>query len=144
MVYANNKKSRFNYEILKKYEAGIELKGTEVKSIKMSNVSIKEAFIRIIKNEVFVFQMTVNNYDKGNINNVETDRPRKLLLNKKEIMYLLKEVRENRYAVVPISVYSKNRLIKLEIGLARGKKLYDKRETLKKRDIERSISKKYK
>lgn len=144
MVYANNKKSRFNYEILKKYEAGIELKGTEVKSIKMSNVSIKEAFIRIIKNEVFVFQMTVNNYDKGNINNVETDRPRKLLLNKKEIMYLLKEVRENRYAVVPISVYSKNRLIKLEIGLARGKKLYDKRETIKKRDIERSISKKYK
>lgn len=144
MVYANNKKSRFNYEILKKYEAGIELKGTEVKSIKMSNVSIKEAFIRIIKNEVFIFQMTVNNYDKGNINNVETDRARKLLMNKKEIMYLLKEVRENRYAIVPISVYSKNRLIKLEIGLAKGKKLYDKRETIKKRDIERSINKKYK
>lgn len=141
MIYASNKKAHFNYEILSKYEAGIELKGTEVKSIKAQNVSIKESYIRIIKDEVYIVQMNISPYDKGNINNVDSQRLRKLLLHRKEIKLLSKEVKENKLALVALSVYSKNNKIKLEIALARGKKLYDKRQTIKDRDTKRQIEK---
>lgn len=144
MVLARNKKALHDYFIEDKYIAGIELKGTEVKSIKAGKVSIKESYIRIIRNEVFIMGMNVTPYEQGNINNVSEIRVRKLLLNRKEINKLSEKIAREGYTIVPLVVYNQNRLIKIEIALAKGKKQYDKRETLKKKDIEREIQKKYK
>lgn len=141
MVLARNKKAFHDYFIEEKYESGIELIGTEVKSIKAGKVSIKESFVRIIKNEIFVMNMNVTPYEFGNINNKSETRVRKLLLNKKEIEKLQSKIKEQGYTIVPISIYTKNRLVKVEIALAKGKKNYDKRETLKKKDQEREIQK---
>ncbi|WP_068267557.1 SsrA-binding protein SmpB [Caviibacter abscessus] len=144
MVYARNKKANFDYFLETKYEAGIELVGTEVKSIKLGKVSIKESFVRIIKNEVFIMNMNISPYEFGNINNINETRVRKLLLNRKEIKKLNEKIKEKGYTIVPVSIYSKNRLIKIEIALAKGKKNYDKRETLKQKTIQREIDKIYK
>lgn len=144
MVYAKNKKAGFDYFLETKYEAGIELVGTEVKSIKLGKVSIKESFVRIIKGEVYIMNMHISSYKFGNINNTNETRVRKLLLNKKEITKLNEKIKEKGYTIVPVSIYSKNRLIKLEIALAKGKKNYDKREVLKKKTIQREIDKSYK
>ncbi len=141
MVLARNKKAFHDYFIEEKYESGIELIGTEVKSIKAGKVSIKESFVRIIKNEIFIMNMNVTPYEFGNINNKSETRVRKLLLNKKEIEKLQSKIKEQGYTIVPISIYTKNRLVKVEIALAKGKKNYDKRETLKKKDQEREIQK---
>lgn len=138
-MLANNKKAYFDYFIEDELEAGIELKGSEVKSIKLGKVSIKESFIRIIKNEAFIMGMFVSNYSFANIYNVEETRVRKLLLNRKEIKKLLEKTKLLGYTIVPLTVYNKNGLIKVKIALARGKKIYDKRETIKKRDISREI-----
>ncbi len=142
-ILANNKKAYFDYFIEEEYEAGLELKGTEVKSIKMTKVSIKESFIRIIKNEPFIMGMFVTNYSFGNINNVNETRVRKLLLHKKEIKKLEEKSKLLGYTIVPLSVYNKNGMIKVKIALARGKKNYDKRESIKKRDLSREIKNNY-
>lgn len=142
-ILANNKKAYFDYFIEEEYEAGLELKGTEVKSIKMTKVSIKESFIRIIKNEPFIMGMFVTNYSFGNINNVNETRVRKLLLHKKEIKKLEEKSKLLGYTIVPLSVYNKNGIIKVKIALARGKKNYDKRESIKKRDLSKEIKNNY-
>ncbi len=141
VVLARNKKAFHDYFIEEKYEVGIELIGTEVKSIKAGKVSIKESFVRIIKNEVFVMNMHVTPYEFGNINNESETRVRKLLLKRKEIEKIAQKIKEQGYTIMPLSIYTKQRLVKMEIGLAKGKKLYDKREDLKRRDQDREIRK---
>ena len=143
-LIANNKKSYHDYFIEDKYEAGIELFGTEVKSIRMGKCSIKEAFIRIEKGEVFVYSMHINPYEKGNIFNKDPLRVRKLLLHKSEITRLLSKATEKGYTLVPLQVYFKGSLVKVEIGLARGKKLYDKRDDISKKDQKREIEREFK
>lgn len=141
MVLARNKKAFHDYFIEDKYEAGIELVGTEVKSIKAGKVSIKESFVRIIKDEVFIMNMHVTPYEFGNIHNLPETRVRKLLLNKREIVKIASKIKEQGYTIMPLSIYTKQRLVKIEIGLAKGKKLYDKRESLKRKDQERDMKK---
>ena len=137
----SNPNARRNYEILETYEAGIELVGTEVKSVKAGKISIKESFVRIIRNEVFIMNMHITPYEFGNINNVPESRVRKLLLSRREINKWEAKIKEQGYTIVPLSVYTKQRLVKVEIALAKGKKLHDKRETLKRKDIDRNLKK---
>lgn len=141
MVLARNKKAFHDYFIEDKLEAGMELVGTEVKSVKAGKVSIKESFIRIIKNEIFIMNMHITPYKFGNINNLPESRVRKLLLNRKEIEKWAAKIKEQGYTIIPLSVYTKQRLVKMEIGLAKGKKLHDKREALKRKDQERDMKK---
>ncbi|MBR2409914.1 MAG: SsrA-binding protein SmpB [Lachnospiraceae bacterium] len=143
-LIANNKKAYFDYFIEEKYEAGIELFGTEVKSLRMGKCSIKESFIRIERGEVYVYGMHISPYEKGNIFNKDPLRVRKLLLHKREIMKLSGEIAQKGYTLVPLSVYLKGSLVKVEVGLAKGKKLYDKRETLAKKDQRREAEKEFK
>ncbi|MCR5822937.1 MAG: SsrA-binding protein SmpB [Lachnospiraceae bacterium] len=144
LLEANNKKAYFDYFIEEKYETGIELYGTEVKSIRQGKVSIKEAFIRIENGEVFVYGMHVTPYEQGNIFNKDPLRPKKLLMHKREIMKLLGQIKEKGYTLVPLQVYIKNGLVKVEIGLARGKKNYDKRETTAKKELNREMERNFK
>ena len=145
-VLARNKKAFHDYFIEDKLEAGIELVGTEVKSVKAGKVSIKESFIRIIRDEVFVMNMHITPYEFGNINNVAESRVRKLLLNRREIKKWSEKIKEQGYTIVPLKAYFSRDKIKLEIGLAKGKKLYDKRDTNAKkvaqREIERALKSK--
>jgi len=143
-LIANNKKAYFDYFIEDKYEAGIELFGTEVKSLRMGKCSVKESFIRIERGEVFIYGMHISPYEKGNIFNKDPLRVRRLLLHKREIMKLAAEQAQKGYTLVPLSVYLKGRLVKVEVGLAKGKKLYDKRETLAKKDQRREAEKEFK
>ena len=136
-LVANNKKAYHDYFIEEKYEAGIELFGTEVKSIRLGKCSIKEAFVNIDRGEAFIEGMNISPYEKGNIFNREPLRKRRLLLHKKEIMKLAGQVQAKGYTLMPLQVYFKNGRVKIEIGLARGKKLYDKRDDLKKKAIKR-------
>ena len=138
-LIANNKKAYHDYFILDTYEAGIALHGTEVKSLRMGKCSIKEAFIRIENGEVFVYGMHISPYEKGNIFNKDPLRVKKLLLHMAEINKLLGKIKEKGMSVVPLKVYLKGSLVKVEIGLAKGKKLYDKREDIAKKDAERRI-----
>ena len=142
-LVANNKKAYHDYFIDEKYEAGIELHGTEVKSIRMGKCSIKESFIRIEHGEVFVYNMHISPYEKGNIFNKDPLRVRKLLLHRYEINKLMGKVAEKGYTVVPLKIYLKDSLVKMEIGLARGKKLYDKRETIAKKDQKREAEREF-
>ncbi|TDT70527.1 SsrA-binding protein [Hypnocyclicus thermotrophus] len=141
MVVAKNKKAYYDYFIEEKYEAGIELKGSEVKSIKLGKASIKEAFIRIIKDEVFIMGMNVTPYEQSSIYTPDQLRVRKLLLHRKEIRKLYEKVSQKGYTIVPLTVYIKKGLVKIEIALARGKKNYDKRETEAKRTQKREMDK---
>lgn len=143
-LIANNKKAYHDYFIEDKYEAGISLAGTEVKSLRMGKCSIKEAFIRIEDAEVFIYQMHISPYEKGNIFNKDPLRVRKLLLHKYEINKLIGKQQQKGYTVVPLQVYFKDGLVKLEIGLARGKKLYDKREDIAKKDVRREAERDFK
>lgn len=144
-LIANNKKAWHDYFIEEKYEAGIELVGTEVKSVRQGHCSIKQAFIRIDKNnEVQIYGMHINPYEKGNIFNKDPLRVRKLLLHKLEIRRLMSKIKEKGYTLVPLQVYFKGSLVKVEIGLARGKKLYDKRDDLAKKDAKREIDRAFK
>ena len=143
-LVANNKKAYHDYFIEEKYEAGVALHGTEVKSLRLGKCSIKEAFIRIERGEVFVYGMHVSPYEKGNIFNKDPLRPRKLLLHKKEIWKLLGKMKEKGYTLVPLQVYFKEGKAKVEIGLAKGKKLYDKREDIAKKDQRREAEKEFK
>ena len=143
-LIANNKKAYHNYFIDDKYETGIELFGTEVKSIRMGKCSIKEAFVRIQNGEVYIYGMHVNPYEKGNIFNKDPLRPRKLLMHKAEINKLTGKIAEKGFTLVPLQVYLKGSLVKVEIGLARGKKLYDKREDIAKKDQRRELEREFK
>ncbi|MCI8517412.1 MAG: SsrA-binding protein SmpB [Hungatella sp.] len=143
-LIANNKKAYHDYFIEDKYETGIELFGTEVKSIRMGKCSIKEAFIRIEKGEVYLYGMHINPYEKGNIFNKDPLRVRKLLLHRSEIMKLGAKIAEKGYTLVPLQVYFKGSLVKVEIGLAKGKKLYDKREDIAKKDQRREMEREMK
>ena len=143
-LIANNKRAFHDYFIDEKYETGIELFGTEVKSIRMGKCSIKEAFIRIEKGEVYITGMHISPYEKGNIFNKDPLRCRKLLLHKNEILKLKGKIAEKGFTLVPLQVYFKGSLVKVEIGLARGKKLYDKRADIAKRDQRRELEKEFK
>ena len=143
-LVANNKKAWHDYFIDDKIECGIELFGTEVKSIRMGHCSIKEAFVRIDKGEVYVYGMHINPYEKGNIFNKDPLRSRKLLLHRSEIDKLEGKIREKGITLVPLQVYFKGSLVKMEIGLARGKKLYDKRADIAKKDQRRELEKEFK
>ncbi|MBQ8054366.1 MAG: SsrA-binding protein SmpB [Lachnospiraceae bacterium] len=136
-LVANNKKAYHDYFIEEKYEAGIELFGTEVKSIRLGKCSIKEAFVNIDRGEAFIEGMNISPYEKGNIFNREPLRKRRLLLHKREIMKLAGQVQAKGYTIMPLQVYFKNGRVKIEIGLARGKKLYDKRDDLRKKAMKR-------
>ena len=141
-LVANNKKARHDYEIIKTYEAGIELLGSEVKSIRANKVAIKDGFVRIIKGEAILFGMHIGYLPTVNRNfALEEKRSRRLLLHKKEIRKLEEEVKLNRYAIVPLKVYfNKKNRVKVEIALAKGLKKHDKREALKKKDMQKSIA----
>ena len=139
-----NKKAYHDFFIDETYECGIALHGTEVKSMRMGKCSIKEAFVRIEDGEVFVYGMHVSPYEKGNIFNKDPLRVKKLLLHKYEINKLLGKIKEKGYTLVPLQVYFKDGKVKVEIGLARGKKLYDKREAIAKKDQRREAEKEFK
>lgn len=143
-LIANNKKAYHDYFIDEVYEAGIELAGTEVKSLRMGHGSIKEAFVRIDHGEVMLYGMHISPYEKGNIFNRDPRRERKLLLHKQEINKLLGKIKEKGYTIVPLRVYFKGSLVKVEIGLARGKKLYDKRHDIADRDQKREAQRDFK
>lgn len=143
-LVANNKKAYHDYFIDEKYEAGIELHGTEVKSMRMGKCSIKESFIRIENGEVFVYGMHVSPYEKGNIFNKNPLRVKRLLLHKSEIHKLAGKIAEKGFTLVPLQVYFKDGRAKVEIGLARGKKLYDKRQDIAKKDQKREAEKEFK
>ena len=143
-LIANNKKAYHDFFIDETYECGIALHGTEVKSMRMGKCSIKEAFVRIEDGEVFVYGMHVSPYEKGNIFNKDPLRVKKMLLHKYEINKLLGKIKEKGYTLVPLQVYFKDGKVKVEIGLARGKKLYDKREAIAKKDQRREAEKEFK
>lgn len=143
-LIANNKKAYHDYFIDEKIEAGIELFGTEVKSIRMGKCSVKESFVRIDKGEVFINGMHISPYEKGNIFNKDPLRTRKLLIHRSEINKLNGKIAEKGYTLVPLQVYFKGSLVKVEIGLARGKKLYDKRQDIAKKDQRRELERDFK
>ena len=143
-LIANNKKAYHDFFIDETYECGIALHGTEVKSMRMGKCSIKEAFVRIEDGEVFVYGMHVSPYEKGNIFNKDPLRVKKLLLHKYEINKLLGKIKEKGYTLVPLQVYFKDGKVKVEIGLAHGKKLYDRREAIAKKDQRREAEKEFK
>lgn len=136
-----NRKAKFDYFIEDTYEAGIVLKGTEIKSIREGKCNLKDSYAIIRNNEVFLLNAHISSYDKGNLFNHEETRTRKLLLNKKEILKLRTKLDVEGYTVIPLKIYFKKGLAKVLIGIAKGKKDYDKRESIKKRDIEREIRK---
>lgn len=143
-LIANNKKAYHDYFILETYEAGIALHGTEVKSLRMGKCSIKEAFIRVENEEVYVYGMHISPYEKGNIFNKDPLRVRKLLLHSYEIRKIEGKIREKGYTLVPLKVYFKGSLVKVEIGVAKGKKLYDKRQDIAKKDQRREAEREFK
>ena len=143
-IAAQNRKAHHDYFVEDRYEAGIELFGTEVKSIRMGKCSIKESFIRIERGEMFLYGMHVNPYEKGNIFNKDPLRVRKLLLHKSEIVKLGAKIAEKGFTLVPLQVYFKGSLVKVEVGLAKGKKLYDKREDIAKKDQRREMEREMK
>ena len=143
-LIANNKKARHDYFLEETFEAGVELHGTEVKSLRQGNCSIKEAFVHIENGEVIIYGMHISPYEKGNIFNKDPMRPKRLLMHKKEISRLLGKIKAKGYTLVPVQVYFKGSLVKVEIALARGKKLYDKRQDIAKKDARREAERDFK
>lgn len=139
-VISSNKKAHFDYLLFDKFEAGISLLGTEIKSIRKNGANLKDSYIKITDNlEAYLVNCHISPYEFGNIYNHEPRRDRKLLLNKKEILKILNKVKQEKYTIVPTQMYFSSRWVKLEIALAKGKKLYDKRDSIKKKDIERDL-----
>ena len=138
-IMASNRKAFHDYFILERFEAGISLSGTEVKSIRQGTLNLLDSFCNVKDGEIFVVGMHISPYEKGNIFNRDPDRDRRLLMHKREILRLYGKVKQEGLTIVPLSVYFKGPRVKLEIGLARGKKLYDKREAQAKRDAAREI-----
>ncbi len=134
-----NRRAYHEYFILEKFEAGIELAGTEVKSIRLGNVNLKDAFCTVKDGQLTIHGMHISPYEKGNIFNRDPDRPRRLLMHKREIIRLGSKIAQDGLTLVPTEIYLKNSLVKVELGLAKGKKLYDKRDSAAKRDMERTI-----
>ena len=143
-MIANNKKAYHDYFIEETYEAGIALHGTEVKSLRMGKCSIKESFVRIENEEVYIYGMHISPYEKGNIFNRDPLRVKKLLLHKSEIRKMKGKIAEKGYTLVPLKVYFNRSLVKVEIGLAKGKKLYDKRQDIAKKDQRREAERDFK
>ena len=143
-LVANNKKAYHDYFVDEKYEAGLVLHGTEVKSLRMGKCSIKESFIRIENGEIWVYGMHISPYEMGNIFNKDPLRPKKLLMHKAEINKLLGKIKEKGFTLVPLQVYFKEGRAKIEVGLCRGKKLYDKRQDIAKKDQRREAEKDFK
>ncbi|QOV20815.1 SsrA-binding protein SmpB [Blautia liquoris] len=143
-LIANNKKAYHDFFIEETYEAGIALHGTEVKSMRMGKCSIKESFIRIDQGEMYIYGMHISPYEKGNIFNKDPLRIRKLLMHKSEIMKLSGKLAEKGYTLVPLRVYFKDSLVKIQVGLAKGKKLYDKRQDIAKKDMRREAERSFK
>ena len=143
-LIANNKKARHDYFVEDSFEAGIVLHGTEVKSLRQGHCSIKESFVDIDNGEVFIHQMHISPYEKGNIFNKDPLRVRKLLLHRQEIRKIQGHITQKGYTIVPLSVYFSGSLVKVEIGLAKGKKLYDKRQDIAKKDQRREAERKFK
>ena len=138
-VLATNRQARYNYTILQSMEAGIALKGTEVKSLRAGKASFNDSFARAEGNEMLLFNMHIAPYEFGNIANVEPLRPRKLLLHRSQIKKLAEEAALKHLAIIPLKIYLKNGFVKVEIALAKGKKFHDKRESIKKRESDREI-----
>lgn len=138
-IVAKNKQAYHEYFIEEKYEAGLVLAGTEVKSIRQGKVNLKDSYVSIKNGEAFVYNMHISPYEKGNIYNTDPVRPRKLLLNKREIRKLIGLTTLKGYSLIPLSLYLKNGLVKMELSVAKGKKLYDKRQDLAKKDAERKM-----
>ena len=134
-----NRKAKYNYQIFDTIEAGIVLTGTEIKSLRLGKANIKDSYVRVKNNEMYIINMHISSYENGNIFNHDETRERKLLLHKKEIYKFRDKIKLEGYTIVPLKVYLKNGRAKVLIGLAKGKKNYDKREDIKKRDIERNI-----
>lgn len=143
-LVCNNKKAYHDYFVEEKFEAGIALAGTEVKSLRLGKCSIKESFIRITSGEVFVYGMHISPYEMGNIFNKDPLRPKKLLLHKSEILKLTQQTTEKGYTLIPLEVYFKDGRAKLEFGICKGKKLYDKREDIAKKDERRANEREFK
>lgn len=143
-LIANNKKAYHDYFIDETYEAGVSLHGTEVKSVRMGKCSVKESFVRIEKGEVIAYGLHISPYEKGNIFNKDPLRPKKLLLHRHEINKITGKINEKGYTLIPLKVYFKGSLIKIELGLARGKKLYDKRQDIARKDQRREAEREYK
>lgn len=140
----NNRKARYDYEIIETFEAGIVLTGTEIKSIRNGSANLKDSYAIIKNNEMFILNMHISHYEEGNIFNHEETRTRKLLMHKKEILKLRDRIEQQGFTLIPLKAYLKGNKAKIEIGLARGKKNYDKRESIKKKDMERDIAKQLK
>ena len=139
-LISSNKKASFDFLLFDKFEAGLSLVGTEIKAIRKSGANLKDSYIKITDNlEAYLINCHIAPYEYGNIFNHDPKRERKLLLNKKEILKILNKVKQEKYTIVPTKMYFSNRWVKLEIALAKGKKLYDKREAIKKKDIKRDI-----
>tara|TARA_B100000900_G_C20508736_1_gene687039 strand:+ start:570 stop:1022 length:453 start_codon:yes stop_codon:yes gene_type:complete len=143
-VIATNRKAYFNYHILEKFESGIVLKGSEVKSIREGKISIKESYIRFIKNELFAVGMNISEYSNQGYSLHDPQRVKKLLLNKKELIEIKQYIDQKGHTIVPITVYLKNGRVKIEFGIAKGKKLWDKRKDKMDKDIKRNIDRKLK
>ena len=143
-LIANNKKARHDYFVEDSFEAGIVLHGTEVKSLRQGHCSIKESFVDIDNGQVFIHQMHISPYEKGNIFNKDPLRPKKLLMHKSEIRKLVGKIAEQGYTLVPVEVYFKGSLVKVQIALAKGKKLYDKRQDIAKKDMRREAERDFK
>ena len=138
-ILADNRKAFHDYEILEKYTAGIVLTGTEIKSIRKNSINLKDSFCKIEDNEVFLYNCHISPYEQGNRYNHEASRKRKLLLTKKEILKLQSKVKKENYTIVPTEVFLQGSLAKMEIGLAKGKKLHDKRDDIAKKDHQREM-----
>lgn len=138
-IIATNRQARYNYTILESFEAGIELKGTEVKSLRTGQANLKDSFARVENGELFLYNMHIAPYEFGNIANVDSIRPRKLLLHKNQIRRLIGELSSKQVTLIPLKLYFKQGIAKVELGLAKGKKLYDKRETVQRREAEREM-----
>jgi SsrA-binding protein len=138
-IVTTNRKARFDYTILESVEAGIQLKGTEVKSLRTGQASLSDSFARLEGHEVFLYNMHIAPYEFGNIANVDAIRPRKLLLHKNQIKRMIGEVTTKKLALIPLKVYFKNGIAKVELALAKGKKIYDKRQAIKERESDREL-----
>lgn len=144
MIEIVNRKANYDYQILETIEAGLVLKGTEIKSIRDGKANLKDSYAIVKNNEVFILNMHISQYKEGNVFNHEETRTRKLLLNKKEIFKLRDSIALDGYTLIPLKLYFKNNKAKILIGIAKGKKNYDKRESIKQRDIDREVKKQYK
>lgn len=142
-VITSNRKAFHDYEILESFEAGIVLKGTEVKSLRLGNANLQDSYAAIRGGEVWLMNLHISPFDKGNINNHDPKRDRKLLLHRREIRKLLGKIAEKGLTMVPLNIYFKYNIVKVQVGIAKGKKLHDKREAIAKRDVERQLRREY-